>query len=149
MPLRDDDIHNMEDFWDALAEWSVETFGPASVRGPIGPVRHLKKECDEITGAIEARRDVGMDEYADLLFLTFDAARRAGLSFHALLEQAKRKLVVNKARQWPTPTSDEPVQHVKQPHEFCACEADWPVKDERCNACGKHVHTRRWDEVRT
>jgi hypothetical protein len=112
----------MEDFWNEQAAWSRSTFGADTERGPIGPVKHLLKEVrDEALPLAEAfRMDAPASEtttdlhgeLVDCLFLTFDAARRAGMTYHEMLEGAFRKLAINKARTWPKPTSStEPVEH--------------------------------------
>jgi hypothetical protein len=95
-------------FWDAQAEWSQATFGLDTERDHVGALKHLAKE------AVEAQvRPADHIEIADCLFLTFDAARRAGLTLTKLIETAEQKLVVNKARKWNKPTTDEPVEHVR------------------------------------
>lgn len=99
-------MKDIQDFWFELAEWSQKTFGPDFERGPKGPLKHLIKEANE---ALEKQTD--LEEYADLLFLTFDATRRAGYSFDELLEMCWKKLEKNKKRIWPKPTIDEPVEH--------------------------------------
>ncbi len=110
-----------KEFWDAQEIWSENTFGPSSPdwaartgklralrRGPIGPLKHLQKEVAE---ALEHPDD--LLEYADLLFLIFDATRRAGFTFDELLDACFYKLAVNKRRQWQKPSGDEPVEHVR------------------------------------
>ena len=98
----------LNEFWVELSEWSQATFGADGERGPIGPLKHLAKEVQE------ALADPGdLIEYADLLFLVFDATRRAGFSFEDLLAACWRKLAINRARTWPKPSSDEPVEHVR------------------------------------
>ena len=80
-----------------------------SERGPIGTLKHLAKEAKE---AQDNPTDI--TEYADCLFLTIDAARRAGFSWRQLLQAAFNKLEVNKLRTWPKPVaSDEPIEHVR------------------------------------
>lgn len=104
-------LNKAKHFWDALTMWSNKTFGDEVSRGPIGPLKHLEKE------AKEAYQEVDYDkrsiEIADCLFLTFDAARRHGLTLEGLLEIAFLKLDKNKKRSWPKPSSDEPVEHVR------------------------------------
>lgn len=106
------DLANVTDEFRALAadqaEWSQATFGTDSERGPMGVLRHLEKESRE---AQECPGD--LEEYADCLLLILDAARRAGFGPMALVLAAQNKMAVNKAREWPTPTSDEPVEHVR------------------------------------
>jgi hypothetical protein len=102
----------MERFWNEQGIWSEETFGPSEIRGPIGPLKHLRKEVEE---ALEAKTPVAMqEEIVDCLFLVFDAARRAGFSLQFLEERAMRKLAKNKLRTWPAwdwQRADEPVEH--------------------------------------
>ena len=106
-------------FWNKHAEWSQATFGTDQERGPLGALKHLEKE------AREAQHEVNPDitaasspelreEIADCLFLTLDSARRAGLTLDTLLDEAYKKLEVNKTRTWAKPTkADEPVEHVR------------------------------------
>lgn len=96
-------------FWPAQAEWSQNTFGADSERGPIGPLKHLAKE------AVEAQQvPHDLMEFVDCLFLTFDATRRAGFSFEELRKAAWEKLAINKARKWQAPPKgDEAIEHVR------------------------------------
>ncbi len=102
--------YDFQDFWNAQSDWSQATFGLDSVRGPIGPLKHLAKEAKE---ASEAPGDI--IEYADLLFLVVDATRRAGFTARQLLDACFEKLAVNRQRTWQKPTSpDEAVEHVRE-----------------------------------
>lgn len=106
-----DDPTTVRAFWNAQAEWSNATFGPESVRGPVGPLKHLEKEAREAVDETDAaRRKV---EIADCQFLVFDAARRAGMTFEELFETCWSKLAINRRRSWQKPTSDGPVEHVR------------------------------------
>ena len=99
---------DVQAFWDAQAEWSQATFGTDQDRDHIGPLKHLAKE------AVEAQvRPSDPFEIADCLFLTFDAARRSGLTLTKLIEVCNEKLAINKARKWDKPTDDNPVEHVR------------------------------------
>lgn len=99
-------------FWDAQSEWSQSVFGTDAERGPIGALKHLAKEAQEAQETPDNK-----EEYADCLFLTFDSARRAGITFHELFAIAFAKLEKNRKRQWQKPTSDEPVEHVRGIHD--------------------------------
>lgn len=106
---------DMLDFWERLAEWSEQTFGPRSHRGPLGPLEHLAKE------AVEARDEADpgkrKEEIADCLFLVFDAAQRAGMSYAELTAVAKAKLRKNAAREWPDWRAADPnraIEHVRK-----------------------------------
>lgn len=93
------------------AKWSQATFGTDSERGPLGALKHLEKEareCQEAVGTPELT-----EELADCLLLLLDASRRAGVKPMELVVAAQEKMVKNKARTWPNPTSDEPVEHVR------------------------------------
>lgn len=108
------------DFYDDLAHlivdqanWSQETFGSDSERGPIGALKHLAKEAEEVQLALDAGPEETLEELADCFLLFLDATRRAGFKIGDVLDASKAKMVKNKARTWPKPTSDEPVEHVR------------------------------------
>lgn len=52
-------------------------------------------------------------EFADLQFLIVDACRRAGFTPTMLLGACFTKLAINRARKWPRPTPDQPVEHIR------------------------------------
>ena len=97
------------DFWNNQAEWSRATFGSDQERGPEGPLKHLAKEVQE---CLDSPYD--SMEYADMLFLIFDASRRSGITLEKLINDAEIKLSINKARKWNKPTTSEPVEHVRE-----------------------------------
>lgn len=99
----------MMNFWHNLNEWSKATFGERELRGPTGPLKHLEKEAKEAYE--ETDLDKQKIEIADCLFLVFDAAWRAGMTFGDLVDACEAKLEINKASKWPKPTSDGPVEH--------------------------------------
>lgn len=118
MPNNKDRAHR---FWKALGDWSQATFGLDKDRGPIGPLKHLIKEVNETLLEIERYSNTQSEEhlekmkeeFADCLFLVFDATRRAGFTYNELLYAAFKKLEKNKRRVWNKPTSDEPVEHIR------------------------------------
>lgn len=94
------------------ANWSRETFGSDSERGPIGPLKHLAKE------AKEAQKSAGTEEFAgemaDCLILVLDASRRGGMTACDLVQAAIDKMPINRARDWQKPLNpDEAVEHVR------------------------------------
>ena len=99
------EILTMEEFWDEQRAWSEKTFGHG---GPEGALKHLKKEAEE---ALEKPDD--LEEYADLLFLTLDSARRAGFSYRQLLRAISAKLIINKNRRWGPRIPGEPCEHIR------------------------------------
>ena len=118
------------DFWDNAerlledqSKWSQATFGTDQERKPIGALKHLAKEAIEAVDAVEADdRTAIEEEFADCFLLLMDAARRANLGggdelshLEAIVKLSQKKMVINAARKWPTPTSDEPVEHVRSP----------------------------------
>lgn len=97
--------------------WSARTFGPLSHRGPLGPLKHLKKEVDE---AVEAFTSVGcphnrlVEEYADLFFLVVDAVWRSGISPVEFRQALTAKLDKNRRRTWPdwtTKDANDAIEH--------------------------------------
>lgn len=118
-------VMSLEQFWYAQAEWSQATFGSDKERGPAGPLKHMAKEVKEAIAEVAAgdacvdetdkkiHRHELLIELVDLQFLIFDATRRAGFGYGQLVAGCTQKLEINKNRQWQKPTTDEPVEHVR------------------------------------
>ena len=109
-------LHNRtQQFWDEHAEWSQKIFGTDEERGPLGALKHLEKEAREAQNEVNGVRGNYKlhEEISDCLFLTLDAARRAGMTLDCLLDVAFTKLAKNKTRVWNKPNGDEPVEHVR------------------------------------
>jgi hypothetical protein len=101
-------------FFEDAGQWSFSTFGPSSFKGPRGALRHLRKEAKEAFEEKDPEKQ--KVEIIDCLFLVFDAARRAGMSFADICQTAQAKLIVNKLREWPDwrgTDPDEPIEHVR------------------------------------
>ncbi|HDZ37662.1 MAG TPA: DUF550 domain-containing protein [Marinobacter sp.] len=93
MKKQSDMDNALNNFQQRCFEWSVETFG---IRGPTGPLQHLKSECEE---AIENPEDI--TEFADMFLLLQDAAARAGHKMSSVYNAAIDKHTVNTKRDWP------------------------------------------------
>lgn len=108
------------DFWAYQGNWSQETFGKDSERGPLGPILHLQKEVLEVLEVlhpnVSCQDPIEHDErlhmeIVDCFFLVTDAARRSGLQFDDFMDLCFKKLEINQNRKWSKPTSDMPVEH--------------------------------------
>ena len=102
------ETNRVQRFWNEQSEWSQATFGTDQERGPLGALKHLEKEAREAQ-----EYPIDWVEIADCQFLVFDAARRAGMTLDQLMNTCEQKLIINKARKWGKPTSDEPVEHIR------------------------------------
>lgn len=115
--------------WYTQAEWSRRTFGSDNIRGPVGPLLHLRKEAKEAAVAASYGKNNLLAELADCYLLLQDATRRAGYTFDELLEAAISKQQINMTqRTWPpieTMKNDEPVEHIKQPGDVSDPDARW------------------------
>jgi len=119
----------MDEFWTDQQKWSEEVFGPTELRGPVGPAKHLAREvlhevldmpkavARYLTDSLGLNEHRSRSEYADLIFLVFDACRRDGFTYDDLLKACWDKLAVNKAREWGPRTADMPVEHVRNDTE--------------------------------
>ena len=105
----------VQSFWNQQGEWSQATFGSDAERNHVGPLKHLEKEAREAYEESDANKL--QIEIADCLFLTFDSARRAGMTLPELLDVAFAKLEVNKQRQWQKAEIGQPVEHVRTARE--------------------------------
>lgn len=102
-------IFDLKEFWIQQAEWSQKAFGPDRERGPAGPLKHLIKEANECLA-----NPADHMEYVDCLFLVFDAARRAGLTYDEMLMGCFWKLAINRRRKWSKPKDGEACEHVRE-----------------------------------
>ncbi|WP_394894253.1 dATP/dGTP pyrophosphohydrolase domain-containing protein [Klebsiella pneumoniae] len=66
---------------------------------------------DRIVAGIKAD---GVEEWADMQFLLWDAQRRAGITDEQITQAMFEKLAVNKQREWPEPKDGEPRLHIKE-----------------------------------
>ena len=104
--------------------FSEKTFGSSEIRGPLGPLKHLKKEADEVIHNIQQGKH-DPSEYADLLILVLDASWRAGLNPRNLLDAAHEKMWENETRDWPPPRpGDDAVEHIRTPSEQAAKDSE-------------------------
>ena len=88
------------------SKFSTETFG--SNRNPIGPLKHLLKEVQEV---IDEPSD--SEEFADCLLLFIDAIRLNGHTFEDIIYAAFKKLEKNRNREWPPLNSEGYSEHKK------------------------------------
>jgi len=106
--------YNYEQFWYALKDWSIKTFGPHTFRGPRGPILHLKKEVDEVIEALDNdSEEIIIEEMVDCLFLITDAVQRSGVNYEVFMDAVFRKLDKNKERKWGKMTPDKPTEHIR------------------------------------
>lgn len=111
--LQIDFCDSLNELWYSQSEWSQQTFGSDSERGPIGALKHLEMEAKEAYEAYSIASGNYHEELADCFLLLMDACRRSGLSIFGLVSIARAKHETNKKRKWQKPTGDNPVKHVK------------------------------------
>lgn len=111
LAIADMEFARMERLREAHAAWSEVTFPGI---GPVGPLKHLSKEALEA-----AERPQEPEEYADCLFLLWDAVRRAGFTMDDVVSAGFAKLEELKTRTYPAPVDGQPCEHVREP-EFAS-----------------------------
>lgn len=108
------------------SKWSQDIFGSDSIRGPIGPLKHLQKEVSEAIEAVNIMTDYHMlgaaqdtlkenlrMEFADIFLLWLDASRRAGFKIEEMMQAITQKQMINRHRIWPKSDGfDDVVEHV-------------------------------------
>lgn len=106
----------MEQFFQARQEWSFETFGAHTERGPEGPLKHLEKEVKEAIAAWIVGGNVldFLEELVDCQFLVHDAVSRAGFTYDAFLDACWKKLAKNRTRRWGARSADGVVEHIRE-----------------------------------
>lgn len=116
-------------------KWSKETFGPGSRLD--GVLDHIRKEIEEVRA-----KPTDLEEWIDLVLLSFDGAWRSGHSPEEIAESLNAKQTKNESRTWPdwrTAPPDQAIEHDK-PTPTCHCgltlTADSGVPDSM--VCPKH-----------
>ena len=87
------DIHELER---ERFAWALKTFPNATT---IGSVDKLIDEAKEIREDL-VNGTPRVDEFADVLFMLFDAGGRVGFTPSDIFEAAAQKFEVNKSRTW-------------------------------------------------
>lgn len=83
------------------SNWSLRTFGPGYRISNV--IAHIRKELKEI----EAKPD-DIEEWADLIMLSFDGAIRQGHDPQDIIEAVYSKLIKNELRTWPDWRTQDP-----------------------------------------
>lgn len=92
----------MNNFQKEVGDWGTKTFQKAT---PESIVAHLKKEVSELAESHKPQ------EGADCLILLLHHAHIVG---YDLLEEAKKKLQINKKRRWGYPDENGVVEHIRE-----------------------------------
>lgn len=121
-------MNELQTLMNDISEWSDATFGDGERNPAI--VYHLKKEVDELIEALHKSNALGADnsvgvgefkrqlnktemEFADCFMLLLDSAHHFSLSAEQLINLAREKLGVNKARKWGKPDDNGVVEHIR------------------------------------
>ena len=89
--------------------WSLKTFGPG--RRVNGVLDHIGKELIEIRAAPD-----DLEEWVDLLLLSFDGAMRMGFTPAEIMQGMRDKQKKNEGRDWPDWRTSDPnkaIEHVR------------------------------------
>ena len=95
-------------FLDNVSTFNNRTFGNFTLEEKANSlVKHIRSECDEIE-----ENPTDLDEWIDVVILAMDALLRKEEPEQILLRWA-RKMSNNASRDWPEPTADKPMFHIK------------------------------------
>lgn len=86
--------HNIHSQLRRQFRFSIRTFGPGT--RTAGVIDHIRKELTEI----EQEPD-DIEEWADLLLLSFDGAMRQGFTPEEIIQAMIDKNLKNESRNWP------------------------------------------------
>lgn len=90
-------------------EFSLNSFGPG--HRTAGVIDHIRKELREIE-----ENPLDLEEWIDLILLSFDGAWRSGATPEQIVEMLQYKLDKNLKRDWPdwrTSDPDKAIEHIK------------------------------------
>lgn len=91
-------------------KWSQETFGPGARLA--GVLDHIQKEIEEVRS-----KPTDLEEWIDLVLLSFDGAWRAGYSPEEITLALNAKQTKNESRNWPDwrdAPPDKAIEHIPQ-----------------------------------
>lgn len=103
----------VQEFMDNNRVWTDQTFGKLNA---VAALKHLRKEVNETIEAIELQQPEEhiREEFADMFLLLLNACSKHGLTFHALYNNAERKMIINRARKWGQVNNEGFIEHVKE-----------------------------------
>lgn len=99
-------MSDLQQLQDSIEEWSDPTFGYN--RPPSSSLHHMAEEVKELI-----KEPLDRMEYADVMMLLLDSARRAGIKADDLVDATYEKLAINKSRKWGKPNEHGYVKHVE------------------------------------
>lgn len=149
--------HELTALADDQSEWSQSTFGTDAARGPLGPIRHLRKETVEAEEAWEAVQKAVADgdphaamlaekfteERADMLLLLLDLNRRSGGTPLSLVQAAQAKMRINRTRVYPRTPDGVPSEHVRE-RPGLSLAATLAVVGRRAGGVWKWLSANSW-----
>lgn len=100
----------MTKFQNEVGTWGDKTFPGGT---PESIVAHLRREVKELAASHDP------EEAADCFLLLLHHAHRAG---YDLLAEARKKLEINKKRQWGEPDENGIVEHIRTETKSPVCE---------------------------
>jgi NTP pyrophosphatase (non-canonical NTP hydrolase) len=94
--------------FDSVTRWQRETFTEAT---PSSKCHHLIEEVQELLTEAEKypfenRAALGK-ELADCFILLMGVADASGFSYREVCQEIQNKMIINKSRQWGSPTRTE------------------------------------------
>jgi predicted house-cleaning noncanonical NTP pyrophosphatase (MazG superfamily) len=98
-------MSELSEFQKWVGEWGNETFNPKRGNNSKAIVHHLEKEVCELMDSNSP------EEAADCFILLLHHAHALG---YDLLDEARKKMEINKERQWGLPDENGVVEHVKE-----------------------------------
>lgn len=104
--------------------WSDATFGKyEQQRNPVPVILHLSKETGEVVEAIN--NSMGderiLSEYADCFLLLLDAARLSGYDARDLIAGSRKKMELNKTRDWGKMDANGVIEHLEPGTRTMVC----------------------------
>jgi NTP pyrophosphatase (non-canonical NTP hydrolase) len=93
----------LSQFQEQVGGWGDKTFNPKKENNSTAIIHHLKKEVAEL------QESNNPEEAADCFLLLLQHAHSQG---YDLLDEARKKMVINKERQWGLPDENGVIVHI-------------------------------------
>jgi NTP pyrophosphatase (non-canonical NTP hydrolase) len=83
--------------FEEITKWQKETFNPTT----LSCLKHLQEEILEVTFDLkDSSEEKKREEFADCFILLFGAAATAGMDYNTIVESIRKKMEMNKSRNW-------------------------------------------------
>lgn len=108
--LKSNNKDTMKQIFESWGVWASNQFPDQKT---VGKINHLQKEVQELKESVESGK-IDIEEIADCMGLLFSICDKENISYKLVKEVLKRKLSINKRREWGDQNTDGSYPHLEK-----------------------------------